>query len=196
MRPGTAREVPVATRDRILDAATRRFARHSYEDAGLRDIAADVDVDVAYVHRCFGSKQQLFAEAVRSTADTDRFLSGAAEELPTTLAREILTIRAPDEISPLDIVIRSLSSPEASRVLRAFVLDDLIDPLAGKLQRPPDSALALVAAFMAGVGILRNVLHIDPLLVSEDGELEHHIARAIACMLKGADHPQDTERQL
>jgi AcrR family transcriptional regulator len=49
-------ESTVATRDRILNAAMERFSRTSYEQTGLRDIAADVGVDVAYVHRCFARK--------------------------------------------------------------------------------------------------------------------------------------------
>lgn len=46
-----------ATRDRILNAAILRFARSSYESVGLRDIAADAGVDVAYVHRLFWFKR-------------------------------------------------------------------------------------------------------------------------------------------
>lgn len=39
------------TRERILKAAILRFSAHSYDNTGLRDIAADVGVDMAYVHR-------------------------------------------------------------------------------------------------------------------------------------------------
>ena len=34
------------TRERILKAAILRFSTHSYEETGLRDIAADVGVDI------------------------------------------------------------------------------------------------------------------------------------------------------
>lgn len=36
------------TRERILKAAMLRFSTHSYEETGLRDLAADVGVDSAY----------------------------------------------------------------------------------------------------------------------------------------------------
>jgi AcrR family transcriptional regulator len=50
-------------RGRPAAPAPVRFTRTSYEQTGLRDIAADVGIDVAYVHRCFGSKKRLFAKA-------------------------------------------------------------------------------------------------------------------------------------
>jgi AcrR family transcriptional regulator len=41
MRRGSARQPALSTRDRILHAAILRFSSHSYEETGLRDIAAD-----------------------------------------------------------------------------------------------------------------------------------------------------------
>ena len=64
--PEPAQRSSAATRQRILQAAMIRFARHPYEDARLRDIAADAEIDVAMVHRAFGSKEQLFVEVVRA----------------------------------------------------------------------------------------------------------------------------------
>lgn len=78
------------TRDRILSAAIVQFSRRSYEEVGLRDIAAVAGVDVAYVHRSFGSKEQLFAEAVRRATAVDRVVSTAGSDLPRSLARQIL----------------------------------------------------------------------------------------------------------
>ncbi len=63
-----ALQTAATTWQHILEAATVRFAHYSYEDTRLRDIAADVDVDVAFVHRSFGSKAQLFSEAVNAAA--------------------------------------------------------------------------------------------------------------------------------
>ncbi|NVN84715.1 MAG: TetR/AcrR family transcriptional regulator [Rhodopseudomonas sp.] len=176
----------VATRDRILNAAVLRFSRHSYEATGLRDIAADVGVDVAYVHRCFGSKERLFAEAVGAAMEPALLLNGPADELAGALAKQIFAhdaARGRDEVGPLDIVIRSLSSPEASRVLTEFIVKDFIQPLAGKLDQPAAARAAVIAAFLAGLGILRNVLRISPLQEAEGGDVEHLIASAIGQMI-------------
>ena len=92
----------------------------------------------------------------------------STSNLRDALARQVLA-RGPNEVGPLDIVIRSLSCPEATRVLREFILHDFIEPLAKRLDQPPSARIALVAALLAGVGLLRNVLHIAPLLDSEGG---------------------------
>ena len=57
---------PVQTtsgKERILNAAMLLFARMPYSDTSLRDIAA-AEVDVAYVHRAFGSKAEIFRHAL------------------------------------------------------------------------------------------------------------------------------------
>ena len=51
-----------ATRDAMLAAARERFARHSYDDVGLRDVARDAGVDAALISRYFGSKEDLFRD--------------------------------------------------------------------------------------------------------------------------------------
>ena len=72
------------TREAILEAATRRFATHSYEHAGVREIAADAGVTAALVNRYFGSKEKLFDEVIQrpSTSGTWSRTSGAT--WPTT----------------------------------------------------------------------------------------------------------------
>lgn len=181
----SATQPAVATRDRILAAAILRFSRHAYEETGLRDIAADVGVDVAYVHRCFGSKERLFTEALRATTRADRLLADVASDPASVLARLIFSEdgpRSPDEVTPLDIIIRSLSSPKAASVLRAFIVEDFIVPLSEKLGRPGMREASMIAAFLVGIGIMRTVLQVAPLQEPEGGELERRMAEVIACM--------------
>ena len=64
------------TRERILKAAMLRFSTYSYEETGLRDIATDVGVDTAYVHRSFGSKEKLFREAVDAIVRPEMWFVG------------------------------------------------------------------------------------------------------------------------
>ena len=58
-----AREAPVATKDRILDAAESLFMEHGFEATSLRSITAAAGVNLAAVNYHFGSKEELF-EAV------------------------------------------------------------------------------------------------------------------------------------
>ena len=48
-RPRRRRDA-AATREAILEAATRRFVTHGYERAGVRDIAGDAGVTGALVN--------------------------------------------------------------------------------------------------------------------------------------------------
>jgi AcrR family transcriptional regulator len=168
MRP-KSRSSTVGTRDRILNAAIERFTRTSYEQTGLRDIAADVGVDVAYVHRCFGSKKRLFVAAVGAAIQPADLLTGPAGDLAGKLANHLLSKRVRRRPG-LDIIVRSLSSPEASPVVRQFLQNNFISPLAEKLDEAPTGRIALITAFLAGVAIFRNVLRIAPLLETAGGD--------------------------
>ena len=60
------RRFAAATRDAILTSAIRAFARAGYDGVGVREIAGDAGVTAMMVNRYFGSKEQLFAEAVEA----------------------------------------------------------------------------------------------------------------------------------
>src|SRR5262245_63605292 len=62
-RPARQRNA-AATRAAILQSARRAFARAGYAGAGVREIAGGAGVTAMLVNRYFGSKEQLFAEAV------------------------------------------------------------------------------------------------------------------------------------
>ncbi len=176
-------ETSDTTRERILKAAMLRFSAHSYEDTGLRDIAADVGVDMAYVHRCFGSKEKLFHEAVKAAFQVERVFAGDPARLPDTLAKDSLATRGANEIHPLDIVVRSFSSTDASRVLRDVVNEDVIKPLLDKRSGVGEKRAVLVCAFLAGVGILKDVIRSEALQEGGGGELELLISQVISGLL-------------
>jgi AcrR family transcriptional regulator len=140
------------------------------------------------VHRCFGSKKRLFAEAVRAAMQPADLLTGPAGDLAGKLANHLLSKRVRRRPG-LDILIRSLSSPEASPVVRQFLQSDFISPLAEKLDEAPTGRIALIAAFLAGVAIFRNVLRIAPLLEAEGGELESLITNTIGSLSAGVTSP-------
>lgn len=178
-------EADDTTRERILKAAMLRFSAHSYEETGLRDIAADAKVDMAYVQRCFGSKEKLFYEAVKATFQPERVFVGETRDLPSILAKDVLTDRGKDEIRSLDIAIRSLSSPDASRVLRELMMEDFVGPLMRKHDGVSEKRAAVIAALLGGVGVLRDVIGAAALQEEEGGELERIITNVIASLLDG-----------
>ena len=55
-----------ATRDRILAAAREEFSERGYDKTSVRGIAKAAGVDSALVHHYFGTKEQVFQEAVEA----------------------------------------------------------------------------------------------------------------------------------
>lgn len=196
MHRETARQAPLAARDRILQAARRRFSRHVYEDIGLWDIAADAGVDVACMYRCFGSKEELFARAVETALRPGR-IPPEPNGLASSLARQVFAqdaAPAGDAVGPFDIVVRSLASPDGARVLRECLVTGFVAPTAGMPPHPSAQQAAVIAAFLGGVGVLRNVLALGSLREPEGGALHRLIERTLQAILEADDGraPQTT----
>ena len=179
------RSAGLSTKDRILKAAIQRFGAASYDDTGLRDIASDVGVDVAYVHRSFGSKEALFVKALETVAGENEtwFKKGIPkEELPRRLAE--LLAQSDDfhyeEVRSLDIVIRSLGSPAAKLILNRRLQEGLIGPVSQELAAPREARATMIAAVLLGVGIVRNVLQLPGLAVET-----HHAASLLTGIVAG-----------
>lgn len=175
-----------ATRQRVLAAAIARFARASYEEVKLRDIATDVGVDVALVHRSFGSKEQLFA-AVVAAASPAALLSTERSRLGATFAHFALEAGQHDS---LQIFVHSLTSPLARDLLRACCYRDFIAPLAAKLEGPAAQQRAsLFVSCLIGFAILREVLRIEPLLDSAEQDSAPLIEKLLASCLNDDGDP-------
>jgi AcrR family transcriptional regulator len=165
------------TRERILAAAIEHFSMRSYDEIGLREIAAAARVDVAYVHRCFGSKKRLFAETVSAAVKPRELLEDATEALPETLARFVFATRG-TRTKGLDIIMNSIASLDAGPVVRDFYACEVVKPLAEKLGAPAMHA-AVIAAVITGVATLRNFVNLGSLSEPEGGELERLLAQLI-----------------
>ena len=73
---GSPIEDEVSTRDRMLDAALGAFSELGYDGASTREIAARAGVNQGLIPYYFGSKQELWQEAVdRCFASLHRELS-------------------------------------------------------------------------------------------------------------------------
>lgn len=175
------------TRDRILKAAMLRFSTQSYEETGLREIAADVGIDMAYVHRSFGSKEKLFYETVKAACRPDFISTESAEEQAAALAQGILLDKGENEIRPFDILVHSFSSPGAASVLRKVLADNFIAPLLDQHPALTEQRAALLAAVLTGISVMREVIQAEPLQRDKDGEVEDLITRLIAGLLEPDD---------
>ncbi len=110
-----------ATREAILEAATRRFAAHGYERAGVREIAGDAGVTAALVNRYFGSKERLFAEVIGRALDMGHLLEGQRGDLADHLARVMVYgDESPRDrgYTPLLLLLHCATEPSAVELFR------------------------------------------------------------------------------
>ena len=68
-RPPTQAEQSRARREQILDAAFHTFARRGYRDTAVDDIAAAAETSKGGVYFHFPTKEAIFRELMRTTAD-------------------------------------------------------------------------------------------------------------------------------
>jgi AcrR family transcriptional regulator len=86
-RTAKVTRVSKATRDKIIKAASRAFARNGYDGASIRAIVAEADVNQAAINYHFGSKEGLY-RAVLQTALRALMKDDDAPQNPDTLPRE------------------------------------------------------------------------------------------------------------
>jgi AcrR family transcriptional regulator len=186
-RPGRS-----GTRDAILVAARESFTASGYDQASIRDIARRAGVDPALVHHYFGTKQELFTEAVELPVDlvavVEAFVRGDRDRIGERIVGLMLSVwDSRTDRSPLIALIRSaVTSENAARMLREFMVSVLFVRLAEAL-RAPDAPLraSLAASQMMGLLIARYVVRVEPLASAPAAQLVAAIGPNIQRYLTG-----------
>jgi AcrR family transcriptional regulator len=178
-----------ATRQAILASARRHFARESFDQVGLREIARDAGVDPALIGRYFGGKEQLFMEAVRG-GDEDIMRGVARADLPAHFTTLLMDEAGQDaettdaKVDRLLILLRSASSPKASEIIRAAIDEDILKPVAAVLDGPDGEMHATLGlALLMGAGILRSALCVEPLAAADRDAMHPRLTRLFAAAL-------------
>lgn len=161
-RPGRRRD-RAATRTALLDAARRRFARQGFDSTGVREIAADAGVDPALVFRYFGSKKELYTEAMRVeipaglAADRHRPVPHLADQLLHDVVFADWSEFGGEH--PLLAMLRSANHDEIRDQLRTHLCEDYLGAVADRIHTP-DAALRaeIIGALLLGLGIMRSVI--------------------------------------
>ncbi len=192
MPAGTMRRSAQRTRERILQAAMLHFSQHSYEATRLRDIAAAVGVDVALVHRTFGSKEELFASTLEAAFDRRFEEALEAPDMAARLSAGFFETRLDPElglVDPFDIVVRSLGSEQASPMLRDFVRRRYLTPLAEKLGSARPERIALILSCLGGLAIFYDILSVQALDEGGRDDLQGLLAQVIRHCQCAGDAP-------
>lgn len=174
------------TREEILKAAQKLFSQRGYEHVGVRDIAADVGINGSLVIRYFGSKEQLFAEAVTEAFRLGDLLQERREVLGERLIRYLMQDDSDATFYPILALLKSATSPQGAVLLRQGLETHFIQPLAEWLGGENSYLRAsLIASILLGLAIMQDVLYITPLAVSSVEELVAHVAPVIQGYIDG-----------
>lgn len=142
------------TRQDILQAAGRRFARSGYSHVTLKDIADDVGVTPALIVHYFGSKHRVF-EAVAKAGELDfpPFDDGARDEQLTARARIALDYYEDDTTHSGVALLRSLDL-DGGELFRSELERRIRSQWSSRVTGPgAEIRLKLIAGILMGVGM-------------------------------------------
>jgi AcrR family transcriptional regulator len=171
------------TREAILRAARRRFAQRGFAEVGLRDIALDCGVSAALVVKYFGTKEQLFAEAVSFEAEAGALLDCSLERLGEHLVRTLLELHDRAHSDPFLRAVLAAFRPNGTEFAASFQ-HYFAQPLAARLPgQDAELRAALVCAELIGLGAVRlaiklpavDSLSTDQLVALHGPRLQHLI---------------------
>jgi len=186
------------TSEAILDAARAQFAEHGYRGATIRAIAARAQVDPALVHHFYGTKEALFAAAMRipvvpSQVLTAALQSGRAERgLGEHVVHAALTLWEGEGLVEtfLGLLRSAVTSEDAARMLREFVAESILGTLtrvtgvAGS-DAEVEYRAAMVATQMIGLAMTRLVLGLPAVAHASVAELSATIGPSVERYLTG-----------
>jgi AcrR family transcriptional regulator len=179
---GVRRRDAAATRQSLLDAARALFGQQGYEATTLREIGERAGADPALIARYFGSKADLFSQAmVAETVDvppTETFRSFDA-----TIAYLIERV---DRMGPgpmLQALLRLDAGTEARAEAGEHMRRRLIEPLVAALRErgveEPELRAETALAAVFGIIALRSTGDFPSLAGASAGDLTAFVQRAL-----------------
>jgi AcrR family transcriptional regulator len=169
------------TREAILDAARRSFGEHGYDGATIRAIASDAGVNPALVHHFYGTKEGLFAAAMRLPVLPSEIIArafGAARDrlgddfrahLGEIMVATMLRVWDTTEVRTAFLgLLRSAATTDQGLVmLREFITSTILASLVRAAGLGEDAEgryrAALVASQVVGLGFTRYLLRLEPI---------------------------------
>jgi AcrR family transcriptional regulator len=145
------------------------FARNGIANTSIRAVAAAADVDSALVHHYFGTKEKLFAAAVRVPIDPMEII-GPLRQVPVEeLGHAIPSILLPlwdSEIGAGFIAtLRSVIAGSEVNLFRSFLQDVIAVEVGTRVDNPPGTGIVRIqfaASQLVGVLMARYILELEP----------------------------------
>lgn len=166
--PPVRRRNAANTRQAILASARVAFARAGYDGAGVREIASGAGVTAMLVNRYFGSKENLFAEAIAETMATTAVVlpeilkSKSGEAIATALVS--ITQAGDTPLEGFQIMLRSAGSARAAEIAREQIQAHQQAAIARALGgEQAAQRAALMLAMIAGLQVMRQMIGLPAL---------------------------------
>ncbi len=203
-RPGRS-----GTREAILAAARVRFAEVGFDKASIRSIAGAAGVDAALVHHYFGTKQELFAEAVRLPADprivVDALAAAPIDDLGAQIVRSVVSLWDSPAGDGALAIFRSVVAGEDPVLIRSLLLEVVLRDVVTRVDTPAGSGrtrVALAVTQIAGVLVARRIVGLEPIASMTVDELAAQVGPTLQRYLTGeftaeldADSPRARRRR-
>jgi len=122
------RDRSAAVKDAIRASARRLFTAQGFDATGIREIAAEADVNPAIVIRHFGSKEQLFIETVDNVTAWKELLAGPIDTLGVEVVRRITRGRRKG-LNVFGTIVRASGRPDIRSRLQESTIALVAEPL-------------------------------------------------------------------
>lgn len=176
----------------MLDAARRQFAERGFDRTSLRAIAGDAGVDPSLVRHYFGDKQGLLVATLDIPVDPlekiGSVLAGPVSSIGETLVRTFLETWDPHREVFATLVRSTLAGDGgAESPVGQLVGRVIVEGVTRRLEHEgvDDAALraAQTASVVAGLGVARYVLRVEPLASAAVDEVAARHGGAVQALL-------------
>ncbi|MFI6794957.1 TetR/AcrR family transcriptional regulator [Streptosporangium canum] len=166
------RQPAAVTRKAIHDAAHELFRNEGFDAVGIRAVAARAGVDAALVIRHFGSKEQLFLEAMTVDLPAIKVMEGPLEGMGRAIVEHVVCLPSSRPgalaVTALAALFRASDRGEVRRTLRETIENVFAEPLVRRLEGGDAELRAhLIAAQLGGLLTSMHVVQ-DPVLLAAD----------------------------
>lgn len=195
--PKRRRRAPEASRDAILDAALRCFAKRGYHETSIDQIAERARLSKGAVYWHFAGKRELFLALMDRGMEQDRVLAQAVAAAPDwRAALHELFARSPEYVerelplaklslqhlleSGMDDAVRSRSDEKQERwtsLVERHLVRGVADGTARDVK--PEDVIGAIGAVIAGLTLMR-LTRPDLPVASVWREVEEIFARGLA----------------
>ncbi|MCX5045427.1 TetR/AcrR family transcriptional regulator [Aldersonia sp. NBC_00410] len=168
-----------ATRSALLSATRELLAERGAAHTTTRDIAAVVGVNQALINRYFGSKEELFVEAVRSgTSSVDDVVASAPlDEIAAVMLREVLEVSASGK-GTFELLAGVVNNEMMTVVIRDMIESRITKGLGDRLAGPDGALRAeLLNALILGVVVMRQKIATSALENADLDRIADYVTR-------------------